>query len=54
MKEFQIEITETLQIQVFIEAKNEQEAEIIAETNWTNGDYILDADCFLDVEFNCI
>ena len=51
MKTFPVTITETLEITVEIEAETRAEAERIAEANWKNADYVLDADHFRDVHF---
>lgn len=51
MKEFAINIRETLEMQVYIEAPTLEEAQNIAEKNWKNGDYILDSEHFKGVEF---
>ena len=54
MKTYQVEITETLKMTVDIEADNPDEAKQIAEQNWRNSDYILDAECFDGVEFKTV
>lgn len=51
MKTYPITITEKLQMDVVIEAENEVQAREIAERNWKNGDYVLDADHFKGVTF---
>lgn len=51
MKTHKVTITETLQKVVEIEAPSRQEAEFLAERNWKNSDYILDADNFVGVTF---
>lgn len=51
MKEYAVKITEKLEKVVYIEAENQMEAETIAEENWSNGEYILDADCFTIATF---
>lgn len=52
MNTYNVEIKETLIKTVGIEAKNQNEAEEIAERNWRNSEYILDADNFDGVEFH--
>jgi len=51
VKSYKVFITETLQMEVDIEAKSRSEAVEIAERNWNNSDYILDADHFKGVTF---
>lgn len=51
MKEFCIKIKETAEKKVHIWAETVGEALAVAEDNWKNGDYILDADSFTGVEF---
>lgn len=50
-KEYDVTITETLQMTVTIEAENSAEAEEIAVENWSNGDYILGAEQFTGASF---
>lgn len=51
LKEYEVNIRETLETSVVVEAASREEAEAIAERNWKNGEYILDADNFQGVEF---
>ena len=51
MKEYDVTITETLEMTVTVEAESREEARQIASDKWKNGDYILDADHFKDVAF---
>ena len=51
MREYEVTITETLEMTVAVEAESREEAQQIASDNWKNGDYILDADNFKDVTF---
>lgn len=51
MKEFGINIRETLETQVTVEADNEENALREAERRWKDGEYILDADNFQGVDF---
>ena len=51
MKEFEVTITETLQKTVNIEAETKEEAAQLVKEMWNNGDIILDADDFADVEY---
>ena len=51
MKEFEVTITETLQKTVSIEAETKEEAKQLVEDMWKDGDIILDADNFTDVEY---
>lgn len=50
-KEFRINIRETLETQVTVEAESEEAALREVERRWKNGDYILDADNFQRVDF---
>lgn len=51
MKEYQVQIKETLVMTVTVEAENAAQAQEIVESNWKNSDYILDADHFQGVTF---
>ena len=51
---YKVTITETLKLSVEVEAKNQQEAEQIVSDKWRNSEYILDADNFVDVEFEAV
>ena len=51
LKEFEVEITETLRRTVTVEAADRDEAEQIVSDNWRNSEYVLDADNFIGVEF---
>lgn len=51
MKTYKVTITETLKMTVEIQANSQEEAEITAQTNWENSEYILDADNFMGVTF---
>ncbi|MCR0422736.1 DpnD/PcfM family protein [[Clostridium] innocuum] len=51
MNEYDITIRETLEMTVTVEAASREEARQIAADRWKNGEYILDADSFKDVEF---
>jgi hypothetical protein len=50
---FAVAITETLQLTVEVEAKDKQEAEQLVADKWHNSEYILDANHFIGVEFEC-
>ena len=50
-KVYAVKITEKLEKVVCIEAESDWEAECIAEENWNNGEYILDAECFTIATF---
>lgn len=52
MKQYDVMITETLQKKVTIDANSREEAHDIVAKRWHNGDYILDADAFVGVEFS--
>lgn len=51
MKEYDVMITETLKKKVTVEAESQEEAIRKVNDSWYNGDYILDADHFDDVNF---
>lgn len=50
-KEFDVTIVETLKMKVTVEAESLEDAIQLVGDKWYNGDYILDADNFVDVEF---
>ena len=51
MKEYDVTIQETLEMTVSVEAESREEARRMVADRWKNGEYILDADSFKDVEF---
>lgn len=51
MKKFKVTITETLKMNVEIEAVSQSDAEEIAFEKWNKSEYVLDADHFDGVEF---
>jgi hypothetical protein len=54
MKEFDVRIRETLEKIVKVKADSMVHAQHIAEKNWKNSDYILEADDFKDVTFQAL
>ena len=50
-RQYAVKITETLEKVVCIEADSRIEAEAIAEENWNNSEYILDAENFVCARF---
>jgi len=54
MKEYEVRIRETLEKTVTVEATSRSHAQLIAEKNWKNSDYILDADNFKKVTFQAL
>ncbi len=52
MPKFSVQITETLQKIVTVEAENEDEALQEVREGWEDGTYILDADNFMEVDFD--
>ncbi len=54
MKNYEVEITETLQLTVNVEANSREEAEAKAEEQWLLGEHILDADSFVGVDFKTV
>ena len=51
MGKYKLEITETLQKIVEVEAKNEREAEQIVKEMYNNEDVVLDYQDFVDIDF---
>ena len=51
MKEYDVTITETLEMTVTVEAESREEDRRMVEERWKNGEYIRDAESFKDVEF---
>jgi len=51
MREYDVRIKETLALTVTVEAESAAQAREIAERNWKNQHYILDADHFQGVTF---
>ena len=52
MKEYKVTITETLKMEVVVEAESQLEAEQKVNLAWRNSEYILDSDCFAGVAFS--
>lgn len=48
---YKVTITETLQLDVEVEASSREEAEDKVESNWKNSEYILDSAHFKEVDF---
>ncbi|MCD8195777.1 MAG: DUF3846 domain-containing protein [Lachnospiraceae bacterium] len=51
MKEYDITIAETLKKTVTVEAENSEEAQEIVEDRWRDGEYVLDAESFSEVDY---
>lgn len=51
MKEYDVTFQETLEMTVSVEAESREEARQMVADRWKNGEYILDADSFKEVEF---
>ena len=51
---FTVTITETLKRTVEVEADDQQQAEQVASDGWHSSKYSLDADNFVDVEFEVV
>ena len=51
MKEYDVTIQETLEMTVSVVAVSREEARQMVADRWKNGEYILDADSFKEVEF---
>lgn len=54
MKEFEIEITETLQKTVKIRAESREKAEAIAQEKWNRCEIVLDSENFIEADFSTI
>ena len=54
MKEFEVEITETLQRTVVIRAGSRAEAEVLAEEMWNNEEFVLGAEDLVVAEFSAV
>ena len=54
MKKFDVEITETLQRTVTVEATSQEEAERMVERSWRDGDYILTDEDYVGVDFKTV
>ena len=54
MKKFDVEITETLQRTVSVEAASREEAERLVTEAWNNEDCVLDSNDFVDVDFKTV
>ena len=52
MKQYAVQIKETLSMTVTVDAKNATEAREMVENGWKDGDYILDAECFTGATFS--
>jgi len=50
-RDFEVTITETLQMKVVVSAKNHDEAEKIVRDDWYDSEYILDSSHFTEVTF---
>lgn len=51
MKTYEVTIIEALRMKVEVEAESQQEAEQLVSDRWHHSEYILDAECFADVDF---
>lgn len=51
MKEYDVEITETLQKIVTVRAESREEAEALVEDRWNNEEYVLTSDDFVRADF---
>ena len=54
MKKFDVEITETLQRTVTVEATSQEEAERMVERSWRDGDYVLTDEVYVGVDFKTV
>ena len=54
MKKFDVEITETLQRRVSVEAASQEDAERMVTQAWNNQDYVLDSGDFTGVDFKTV
>jgi hypothetical protein len=51
MKTFKVTITETLKREIYVEAEDSEEAELLAQTQYYNGDHILDSEDYETTTF---
>jgi len=51
LRDFEVTITETLQMKVVVSAKNREEAEEIVRDDWYDSEHILDSSHFTEVKF---
>jgi hypothetical protein len=54
MKEFQVEVCETLIRIVTVKAQSEEQALEIVNEEYINAELVLDSDDFFDVDFNIV
>jgi hypothetical protein len=54
MKEFQVEVCETLIRVITVEAQSEEQALEFVRYDYNNAELVLDSDDFFDVEFNLV
>jgi hypothetical protein len=54
MKEFQVEVCETLIRIVTVEAQSEEQALEFVRYDYNNAELVLDSDDFFDVDFNLV
>ena len=54
MKEFQVEVCETLIRVITVEAQNEEQALEFVRYDYNNAELVLDSDDFFDVDFNLV
>ena len=54
MKLYEVEITETLQKKVTVEAASQLEAEEMVTDAWNREDYVLDSGDFVGVDFKTV
>ena len=54
MKEFQVEVCETLIRIITVEAQSEEQALEFVRYDYNNAELVLDSDDFFDVDFNLV
>ena len=54
VREFEVTITETFQMKVTVEAKDQAEAEQIVNDKWNECEYLIDAEYFTGAAFNAV
>ena len=54
MKEFQVEVCETLIRVITVEAQSEEQALEFVRYDYNNAELVLDSDDFFDVDFNLV
>ena len=54
LRDYEVTITETLQMKVTVQAKDRDEAEQMVSAGWKDSEYVLDADNFIGADFSAL